>query len=209
MTLPSIGERGVDDAANLLFEQWGIGKKGQDRGLLLLNAIEERRIRVEVGYGLEGALPDGKVGAILDEFAVPMLREGRPGAAYFATVRELARVALGEVDLDPALADSLAQGAAEAFGPPGADSLSQDGGAPARQGPRGTRPLRFSPFAIILLIIILRVLLRGGRGNRYNGGFPGGFGGFGGFGGSSGGLGGGFGGFGGGSSGGGGASRGY
>lgn len=207
VTLPSLGDYTVDEAAVRLYEQWGIGKKGLNRGLLLLNAIAERKVKVEVGYGLEGVLPDGKVGEILDQHALPMLREGRAGAAYFDTVQELARISFGEIELDPTLADSLARGSADSFAGP--DSLSPERTAQA-PGSRGrSRRIRVSTITIILLFIILRVLLRGGRGGGYYGGFPGGFGGFGGFGGGSGGIGGGFGGFGGGSSGGGGASRGY
>lgn len=49
-----------------LFEKWKIGNAKYDNGVLVLISLEERKIRIEVGYGLEGALPDGKVGNILD-----------------------------------------------------------------------------------------------------------------------------------------------
>jgi uncharacterized protein len=195
VTLPTLGDEPVEDAANRIYEQWGIGKKGTDRGILLLDGIAERKIRIEVGYGLEGALPDGKVGSILDTYAIPLLRSGQRGAAYIAALRQVTRIAFEEIGLNPGLADSLA----------GSRTIR-------RSTPRGLRPGAFSPVVFILLIIVLRLLLGGGRGGRgggFYGGFPGGFGGFGGFGGGSGGSGGGVGGFGGGSSGGGGASRGY
>ncbi|MDW8141624.1 MAG: TPM domain-containing protein, partial [Candidatus Bipolaricaulota bacterium] len=60
-----------------VFDEWKIGKRGQDNGALFLVASEDRRVRVLTGYGLEGILPDGKVGAILDEFVLPYFREGR------------------------------------------------------------------------------------------------------------------------------------
>ncbi len=75
--LPTIGDLTIEEAATRLYEQWGIGKKETNRGILLLDAIQERKIRIEVGYGLEGALPDGKTGAILDSEAVPYLRVER------------------------------------------------------------------------------------------------------------------------------------
>ncbi len=59
-----------------LFERWGVGKRGRDDGVLVLVALAERRVEVEVGYGLEGVLPDAVVGRILDERVVPALRRG-------------------------------------------------------------------------------------------------------------------------------------
>jgi uncharacterized protein len=73
-----------------LLNLWGVGKKGKDNGLLLLLALKERRLEIEVGYGLEGELPDGKVVAVLRDEAVPLLRQERHGAAIEAVVRRLA-----------------------------------------------------------------------------------------------------------------------
>jgi uncharacterized protein len=64
----------IEEAAVKLFQMWGIGKKDRDNGLLFLWSTGDRRVRVEVGYGLEGALPDGKVGAILDQYVIPRFR---------------------------------------------------------------------------------------------------------------------------------------
>lgn len=63
--------------AEKVFTSWGIGQKGKDNGALFLVAAEDRRVRIMTGYGLEGILPDGKVGAILDEFVIPEFRAGR------------------------------------------------------------------------------------------------------------------------------------
>ncbi len=60
-----------------LFNAWGIGKKDKDNGLLILYAVTEHRIEVEVGYGLEGILPDSKVGRLLDEYYVPLRDQNR------------------------------------------------------------------------------------------------------------------------------------
>lgn len=60
-----------------VFDSWKIGQKGKDNGALFLVATEDRRVRIVTGYGLEGILPDGKVGAILDEFVLPEFRQGR------------------------------------------------------------------------------------------------------------------------------------
>lgn len=64
--------------ATELFNEWGIGGP-EDSGLLILLATEDREIQVEVGYGLEGVLPDGKVGGILDEAVMPYLAKGDYG----------------------------------------------------------------------------------------------------------------------------------
>lgn len=74
VVIRSLDGLSVDEAAVRLFELWGIGKAGQDNGLLLLWATDDRRVRVEVGYGLEGVLNDGKVGAILDTYVIPRFK---------------------------------------------------------------------------------------------------------------------------------------
>src|SRR5687768_7244828 len=65
VTVRSLEGETVETYANRLFNQWGIGKKGKDNGVLILAAIEDRKIRIEVGYGLEGTLPDGRCGQII------------------------------------------------------------------------------------------------------------------------------------------------
>src|SRR5690606_26596809 len=68
-----------------LFEEWGIGGP-EDSGLLILLAMEERAIEVETGYGLEGVLPDGKVGAYLDQAVNRYFAQNEfgPGLSYLA-----------------------------------------------------------------------------------------------------------------------------
>ena len=57
----------IEEFANRLFEKWQIGSEEYDNGVLILVVPNDRKIWIEVGYGLEGALPDGKVGEIMDE----------------------------------------------------------------------------------------------------------------------------------------------
>ncbi len=66
----------INDFAVQLFAQWGIGEKGKDNGVLLLAAIEDRVMWIEVGYGLEGVLNDAKCGRIRDEWIFPRFKEG-------------------------------------------------------------------------------------------------------------------------------------
>lgn len=67
VTVPSMDGRPIEEYALNLFRQWGIGSAEQRNGVLLLVSQEEREARIEVGYGLEGAINDAKAGAILDE----------------------------------------------------------------------------------------------------------------------------------------------
>jgi len=64
VTVPSLQNATIEDFAVQLFQAWGIGKRGSDNGLLILVAPNEREWKVEVGYGLEGDLPDAKVSRI-------------------------------------------------------------------------------------------------------------------------------------------------
>lgn len=82
-----------------LFKAWKLGHRGRDDGLLILLALPpaERGIKVEVGYGLEGSLPDGKVMAILREKAVPDLKAGRLGVALLTLMREYGAAAEAQV----------------------------------------------------------------------------------------------------------------
>lgn len=65
----------VEDYAVRLFESWGIGKKDKDNGVLFIVAEAERKVRIEVGYGLEGVITDGRAGRLLDEAVIPSLRQ--------------------------------------------------------------------------------------------------------------------------------------
>lgn len=76
VTVNSLGETSIEDYAIGLFRTWGIGSKDKNNGVLLLIAPNERQSRIEVGYGLEGALPDGKTGRIQDEYLIPKFQEG-------------------------------------------------------------------------------------------------------------------------------------
>jgi uncharacterized protein len=97
----------IDEAAVKLFELWKIGKKGRDNGLLLLWSTGDRRVRVEVGYGLEGVLPDGKVGRILDTYVMPKFRAGQFDEGVLAGVDALLSAARQEqVALPPARSGS-------------------------------------------------------------------------------------------------------
>jgi uncharacterized protein len=177
------------DYANQLEDKWKMGRKGSDRGVLVLLAVDDHKRRIEVGYGLEGILPDAKLGDIGREM-VPYLRANDFDGAVSLAVGEIAQViaADAKVTLDN---EPVAQ-------------------QPAPQHhSTGIGAVKLIIVAVFILLYFLRIL--GGWGlfglwgmGLMGGGMRGGGGvGFGG--GGGGGGGGGFGGFGGGSFGGGGA----
>lgn len=200
VTVKSINGEDRDQYANDLFHKWGIGGKGSDRGVLIFLSVDDHQRRIEVGFGLEGILPDGKVGDI-GRSAVPYLRQQNYDEAVLTQVNQVAQVIAADAKV----------------------TLNED--EPAQ--PQVTAPRRVhhgNPFGGIILLIILLVLfggswifrllfgglllnsLTGGwRGGGWGSGGGWGGGGGGGWGGGDSGGGGGFGGFGGGDSGGGGA----
>jgi uncharacterized protein len=118
LTMANLDGEDPTEYANQIFEDWGIGGKDSDRGLLLLDAKQERFVRAEVGYGLEGVLPDGKVGSILDREVIPYLKQGRPDVAYVAGVRGLLLPVLEEAGESAQDLDALLQGAGYTYRPP-------------------------------------------------------------------------------------------
>lgn len=215
VTLKSLEGGQIDDFANKLFKKWGVGKKGKDNGVLLLVAVEDRKARVEVGYGLEPILPDALAGRVLDEQLFPAFKQQRDGQGLTAAVNRIAEII--------------------ERGEPGRPAPSHDFAVPQprqvnmQPGIDPTGPLGFIAMAVIVMVIywfisqitgLNQFRRRGGSswnwmppmwtgGSGFGSGAFGG-GGFGGGGFGGGGFGGGgFGGFGGGSSGGGGASGGW
>lgn len=200
VTIRSLGGYDVSQYAVELANRWGIGQKGKNNGVLLLAAIEDRRINISTGYGLEGALTDITTGRIIRNEITPSFKEGNYYAGFDKGVDAIIAATKGEYTADPKKHDKdggIGIGAIIIFIIIMVFILSRGGG----RGGGGTymsgRGRRGGLGGFILGNIIGSALSGGGRG-----GFGGGGGGFGG--GSSGG--GGFGGFGGGSFGGGGSS---
>jgi uncharacterized protein len=178
----------IEQYAVDLYQAWGIGKKGSDRGVLVLFAVKDRKRFISTGYGLESILPDGKVGEIGRQM-VPMLRNNDFDGAATLAVTQISQI--------------IAQDAGISLGP-------QQG---IRRGRVQPQPVRLTLGQLIIggivLLVVIFILSRlGGAGliGFLLGMFLGGGGGGGGRGGGDGdGGGSGFGGFGGGSTGGGGA----
>ncbi|MDY6878907.1 MAG: TPM domain-containing protein [Thermodesulfobacteriota bacterium] len=186
VTMPDIGGAEYNDYANRLYQTWGIGEKGVDKGVLIFVTIKERKMRIETGYGVEGILPDGLVGEIRDRFMMPHFKQDQFGEGLLKGTSAVAHI--------------IAKNS----------GIALTGQPKSKSPPKKRSP--FSAFFILVLIIafvfgsrrrgvswllFLPLLLGGGGGfgSRSGGGF--------------GGFGGGFGGFGGGMSGGGGAGGGF
>jgi uncharacterized protein len=77
LTVPSLEGESLEDYSMRVAEQWKVGHKGLDNGAILLISRADRKVRIEVGYGLEGRLTDLKAGRIIREVIVPDFRAGR------------------------------------------------------------------------------------------------------------------------------------
>ena len=171
----TLGENAViEDWTVRAFEAWKVGRKGLDDGLVLFIFAEDRKIRIEVGYGLEDKVPDIYAYRVIANILTPGIRAGRPDEAVDAAVTAL----IGYISGDTGAA-----------------------GEEAPRAPRGTSTIKsvFSGIVILILIILfitnpslalwllINILSGGGRGGGRGGWGGGGGGGFSGGGGRSGG----------------------
>ncbi|MBU0478126.1 TPM domain-containing protein [bacterium] len=185
VTVSNIEGSEINIYKNGLFEKWKIGKKGKDNGVLIVLAMKERKVGIEVGYGLEGVLPDGLCGEIIRKQMSPNFKAGQFGKGLVSAVATISNLVAKEYNVKLSGLNSLPRTAYVVRKRSAASSIAS------------------IIFALLFLMLILGsrtgllgVLLFGsmtGRGGYWGGGGSGGFGG-------------GFGGFGGGMSGGGGAS---
>lgn len=100
VTINNTGGETPKEFATALFNYWGIGQKGKDNGVLILLVIGARRLEIETGYGVEGDLPDGKVGEIRDKYALPAFKRGDFGGGVLATTNAIIQV-LGGASMPP------------------------------------------------------------------------------------------------------------
>jgi uncharacterized protein len=91
VTIKSLEGDSAEGFANHLFQKWGVGYKGTDRGVMVLLVVDDHKYWTEVGYGLEPILPDGKVGDFGRDM-VPLLRQGDYNLAAAQIVRQIAAV---------------------------------------------------------------------------------------------------------------------
>lgn len=184
LILDSLDGDTIEQVAVDVFEKWKIGQQGKDNGILFITAINDKKTRIEVGYGLEGDIPDAKAGAILNQYVLPEFKSGNIEkgiyVGHLVIIETLANIN------GFSISDQQSQTHSRSSSKPLESKLLQN-------------PILLAVFFLLFLFsrtfrwLVIGMFLSG-RGHR------GGFGNFGG---------GGFGGFGGGSSGGGGASGGW
>ncbi len=189
VTVKSLNGEAIEDVAVATFRDWGIGNKKSRNGVLVLVAIEDRKIRIEVGYGLEGAIPDVTANDIINNDIKPNFKQGNYYEGLNTAIDNLSKAAAGEYHVAREK-QSSGKGGGSLLGIIiiviiAIVLLSRGGG---RGGTGGGGSDFFTPF------IIGSMLGGSSRGGGWSGGDSGG---------------GGFGGFGGGGSGGGGASGGW
>ncbi|RLB71138.1 MAG: hypothetical protein DRH04_02325 [Deltaproteobacteria bacterium] len=193
LTIPSLEGKSLEEfSLYVAHDLWKLGQKGKDNGVLLLVSSGDRKYRFEIGYGLEGILPDSFVGSLGRTYLVPFFRRGEYGQGVYAAVLGIAR----EIAAD---AGVTITGMPKLRSHPGSRSVNR------------RKPSLFSKIISLLFLVIMVIMFI--RNPRFflmlllfsamGGGGRGGWGGSGGFGGGS------FGGGGGGGFGGGGASGGW
>ncbi|WP_404299206.1 TPM domain-containing protein [Halomonas sp.] len=175
VTVLDLDGNAIEEYGYQLGRHWGIGQKDDDNGALLIVAPNEREVRIEVGYGLEGRLTDAQSSAIINQIITPAFREGDYARGITEGVEAMIQVLSGE----------------------STDTIATSSASAGEQGPKGPASILF-----FLMFVVVMTLVRGGRGgllagmllggalggrSRGGGGFGGGGGGFGGGGGGFGG----------------------
>ena len=168
LTVKTLSGIPIEQASIQVTDQWKLGDKKRDDGVLLLVAAQERKIRIEVGQGLEGVIPDVKAKRIIADVMVPLFRQSGPSQGIVMGVYQILKL------IDPQFADS---------------ELGETGNETSFQEDKQTLFQKYQNLFILLFVILIIILnnLRPGGGRRFYGGGWGGGGFGGGFGGGSGG----------------------
>jgi len=193
VTIPSVKPLEIEQYAVRLFEKWSIGQRGKDNGILILMAVADKKIRIETGYGLEGALPDAICSQIIHQVMIPQFKKGEIEKGLLFGAAAVSELVAKEYKVEFNLNQQMPQLAAAGYG--------------RSKGSRAARAIVYLILFILMFGVrsgLLFFWILGPRARRRGGYWYGS-----GTGGMGGGFGGGFGGFGGGFSGGGGASGGW
>lgn len=167
VTVHDLGDLPIDEFAEKVFRRFGIGAAGKDNGLLLICSRNDRKVRLEVGYGLEAAIPDAKASRLLEGVGLAYLKAGFFGRGLFMTVRDIAGAA--------AIASGAGMFIAEPTTWPAEAAPATPLAAPVRPGKAGWNPVRSSlgfaagllGFALLgLAWTLLRFSLARGRAAR-------------------------------------------
>jgi len=100
ITIESLDGSTIEQEGLRYLEGWGVGKKGEDNGVVIIVSIKDRKIRIETGYGMEGILPDSKAGEIIRYDITPWFKQGDYGSGLVAAVYKIGKIAGGEIMTD-------------------------------------------------------------------------------------------------------------
>jgi len=139
LTVPTIGDEAIEQYATRVFEAWKLGQKGKDNGVLVIVAPNDRKMRIEVGYGLEGTLTDVAASRIIRDRMTPRFKEGNYDRGISDGVNAIIATLEGRADSAPASAATTK--------PAGARPLMQI------DGPELSWPMRILMGAFIFGII--------------------------------------------------------
>jgi uncharacterized protein len=133
VTVKSLEGKVINEESAKLFAKWGIGQKGKDNGVLFLVAVDDRAMRIEVGYGLEGVIPDSIAKRIIDEEAKPFFKQGKYASGIKNTVYAIEGAIGGEYTANTTVDEKLQEATREyknnssfvdTFGNPNKDIIS-------------------------------------------------------------------------------------
>lgn len=146
VTIPSLQGLEIEDYGYQLGRAWGIGEKGLNTGALLIVAPKERRVRIEVGYGLESVLTDALSNAILQERVLPMFRAGDAVGGVVAGTNALI----------------------EQLSLPDDQAKARNAAAEARPRTASTNPIPLGLVGLLVLWVVFGLIgtIGGGRGHR-------------------------------------------
>ena len=149
LTVPDLSGESLEGYSMKVAEEWKLGQEGQDNGALILLALREKKVRIEVGYGLEAELTDAKSGYIIRELMLPQFRSGNYAQGLYDGASAVGGVILKTSDIsaeDIAAAESAAESR---------NSSSARAGIP------------FNVIIFIIIIIFSSISRMGRRGRRY------------------------------------------
>ncbi len=141
LTVPSLNDQSIEDVAVATFRSWGIGDKKNNNGVLVLVAIKERKVKIEVGYGLEGAIPDVTAKDIIETTIVPSFKKGDYFKGISDAIDNLSLAAAGEYKIQKQNGDTNSGGYST-----------------------------FIFFFMIVIVFVIMISGRGGGGNGRGGG---------------------------------------
>jgi uncharacterized protein len=176
LTIGTIAPLDIETYAVKLFEKWGVGQKGKNNGVLILLAVKDRQARIEVGYGLEGAIPDALAKNIIEKSMIPFFKAGDYNAGILQSEAIISKLIAKEYNVEISELENIKIEASSK---------------------------KFSIFDFLFLTLVIIMVVRrsffifipmtvpgsrnrrdnywyGGGGSGGSGGFSGGFGGFGG-----------------------------